>query len=580
MIRRSTLLRHLYVPASIALAVAAVGLFAGGLVRQLTYRQTVASLMENGRLSQALILGAPAAETDVICKKIGSEKLRVTVIRLDGVVTGDSETAIGDMENHLDREEFLAARQGRIGVASRFSASVRRQMLYVALPAVPHDGSSVVVRVSAPEQLLRVDLLGIYGRIALAGLVLLAALTGMAILVERRRFSPIAALRRAAAAFAAGQLDHYLGLRHPPDLKAVADSLNEMAAALRRRVTEITEERNELQAVLSGMVEGVVVLDRNLLVRSINPSALRLAGRGIAEVQGASLLEVFHSTRLHDLSSRALACGTPLEDSIELPGSQPLVVQVHAVQLPDEAHRIVLVLHDITRLEALERVRRDFVANVSHELKTPITAIKGVLSTLLGGAIEDDPAPARRFLEVASRHSDRLASVIEDLLYLSRLEKKEQEVLEKSECLLEGVARSAMANCQERASVRGIELVFEGEAGLTAAVNAPLLERALTNLLGNAIEYSNAGSRVVISARRQGPEIALAVRDSGVGIPLQDLPRVFERFYRVDKGRSRELGGTGLGLAIVKHIVLEHGGSVRAESEIGAGSTFTILLPV
>jgi len=327
------------------------------------------------------------------------------------------------------------------------------------------------------------------------------------------------------------------------------------------------------------MVEGVIVLDKNLLIREINPSALRLAGRSIAEVQGSSLLEVFRNTRLHDLARGALAASTPLEDTITLPGGREVTLQVHASQLPEDGGRIVLVLNDITRLEALETVRRDFVANVSHELKTPITTVKGALETLLEGALEEDPAAARRFLQVAARHSDRLASIIDDLFSLSRLEQQEGAALEKQECVLEGIARGAMQVCQDKADARKVSLELQAEAGLVAVVNPQLLEQALTNLIDNAVKYSNPGSPVDISVRRTGAGIALTVRDRGMGIPAKDLPRVFERFYRVDKARSRELGGTGLGLAIVKHIVLAHGGTVQAESEPGAGSAFTIELP-
>jgi two-component system phosphate regulon sensor histidine kinase PhoR len=582
MILRGLVRRYLHYLAIIAATLLASGLAAGALVRQISYRQAVESLAESARLAQALILTAGPAEADRICKGLGSERLRVTVIRLDGQVLGDSDADIATLENHLDRPEFLAARQGRTGVSSRYSASLQRRMIYLALPAVAHRGVSLVVRVSTAEQNLQEQLRGIYGRIALAALVLLAAVAGLTLLVERRMLVPIASLQQAAAAFASGRLEHYLNVPRPPDLKAVADSLNLMAASLRQQVAEVTAQRNELQAMLAGMVEGVVVLDGSLHIREINPSALRLAGRGIAEVQGSSLLEIFRNTRLDELARGALAGNSPQEDTITLPGTRELTLQVHATQLPEDGGRIVLVLNDITRLKALETVRRDFVANVSHELKTPITAVKGALETLLGGALEDDPGASRRFLEVAARHSDRLASIIDDLLALSRLEQQEGTALEKQQAVLEGIARAAMQLCQAKAAARGIPLELEAETGLTARVNPQLLEQALTNLIDNAVKYSNAGSPVRLDIRRAGGAsggIELAVRDRGIGIPPQDLPRVFERFYRVDRARSRELGGTGLGLAIVKHIVLAHGGSVRAESELGSGSTFTILLP-
>jgi len=575
--RRGLLARYLHYPVIIAVTLLASGLIAGTLARRLSYRQTVESLAESARLAQAFLLAGDLAEAARLCKRLGSERLRVTVIRVDGAVLGDSEADPAGLENHLDREELLAARQGRTGVAARFSASLGRRMLYLALPAVLHGDTSLVVRVSTAERNLQSELAGIYLRLALAGLILLGAVTALTLLVERRMIDPIAALQRAAGAFAAGELDHALHVSRPPDLKAVADSLNLMAAALRQRMAEVTSQRNQLQAMLAGMVEGVVVLDRSLQVREINPSALRLAGRGLAQGQGSSLLEVFRNTRLHDLARQALAGTAPLEDTITLPGPRPLTLQVHASQLPEEQGGVVLVLNDITRLEALETVRRDFVANVSHELKTPITAVKASLETLQGGALEEDPAIARSFLEVAVRHSERLASIVDDLLALSRLE--HQEALEKQACDLEEVARGALQVCQAKADSRGVALELEAEEGLRAAVNTQLLEQALSNLIDNAVKYSNPGSRVRVRLRRTASGTALEVQDHGIGIPKPDLPRVFERFYRVDKARSRELGGTGLGLAIVKHIVLAHGGSVQVQSELGTGSTFTILLP-
>jgi len=579
MILRGLLRRYLHYLAIIAATVLAAGLAAGALVRQISYRQTVESLAESARLVQTLVLAGAPEQIDRICKRLGSERLRVTVIRLDGQVLGDSEADLASLENPLDRVEFLAARQGREGVSSRYSASVGRQMIYLALPAVTHRGVGLVVRVSTAEQNLREHLRGTYSRIALAGLVLLVAVAGLTWLVERRMIDPIAALQRGAAAFAAGRLDHYLSVARPPDLKAVADSLNLMAGSLRRQVAELTAQRNELQAILTGMVEGVVVLDGSLRVREINPSALRLAGRSIVEVQGGSLVEVFRNTHLDELAREALASASPQEGTIRLPGEPERTLQVHASLLPEDGGRIVLVLNDITRLKALEAVRRDFVANVSHELKTPITAVKGALETVLEGALREDPEAARRFLEAAARHSDRLASIIDDLLALSRLEQQEDTALEKQETTLESVARAAMQLCQAKAAARGIPLELQAEAGLTARVNPQLLEQALTNLIDNAVKYSSPGSPVLVQIRRAGAWFELAVRDRGIGIPPQDLPRVFERFYRVDRARGREQGGTGLGLAIVKHIVLAHGGSVRAESEPGAGSTFTIELP-
>ena len=248
---------------------------------------------------------------DRLCKRIGTESLRITLIRLDGTVLGDSEREPAAMENHLDRQEFLAARQGREGLASRFSASVGRQMIYLALPVMEHRGVRLAVRVSMPEQNLRSELGRLYGRLALAGLALLAVLTALTLIVERRMLDPIASLQAGARAFAAGDLAHTLHVRRPRDLRAVAESLNRMAGTLRQRIAEVTSQRNELAAILAGMVEGVVVLDGGLAIREANPSALRLAGCTPAQALGRNLLEVFRSTRLHDLAREALASGGP-----------------------------------------------------------------------------------------------------------------------------------------------------------------------------------------------------------------------------------------------------------------------------
>ena len=577
--RRNLLARYLHYPVIIAVTLLAASLAFGALVRWLSYSQTVDALEQSARLAQAHILAAPSVATDRLCKQLGTARLRLTVIRLDGVVLGDSEADPAMMENHLDREELLAARQGRTGVATRLSASVGRRTIYVALPAVAFGDQSLVVRAAAAERDLHRELADVYLQIAVSAAILLAAISALTLLVERRMIDPIAALQRATAAYAAGELEHALHISRPPDLKAVADSLNRMAAALRQRMAEVTAQRDQLQAMLAGMVEGIVVLDRHLTIREINPSALRLAGRGTRPTHGATLLEVFRSTQLHELASQALATAGPVEGTVAFPGLDERTLQVHVSPLSGAEGGILLVLNDITRLQELERVRRDFVANVSHELKTPITAVKGALETLTRDVLQEDPAAAGRFLEVATRHSDRLASIVDDLLSLSRLE-QQGATLDKEDCALEEVARGAMQVCQVKAAARGIRLELQAEEGLRAAVNPQLLEQALSNLIDNAIKYSNPGSTVSLHLRRRAEGVTLAVQDRGIGIPRQDLSRVFERFYRVDKARSRELGGTGLGLAIVKHIVLAHGGTVQGESELGAGSTFTILLPL
>ena len=384
------------------------------------------------------------------------------------------------------------------------------------------------------------------------------------------------------------------------ELKQIIRPLNDFLSTNSKQLDSLRAENRELQiqariaaaekshteAIIFSISDAVIVTNRFDELVLANEAAERLFGFKLASSQrktidrvvpDGTLVRLIRETRSHGRNFPRKVVEHTIE-SKGLPRTYTVTLSC-VVAPPNEVAGVVAVLHDVTREKEIARMKTDFVSNVSHELKTPITAVKGALETLLEGALEEDPAAARRFLEVAARHSDRLASIIDDLLSLSRLEQQEGAALEKQECVLEGIARGAMQVCQDKADARRVSLELQAEAGLVAAVNSQLLEQALTNLIDNAIKYSNPGSPVDISVRRTGAGIALTVRDRGIGIPKQDLPRVFERFYRVDKARSRELGGTGLGLAIVKHIVLAHGGTVQAESEPGAGSAFTIELP-
>jgi two-component system phosphate regulon sensor histidine kinase PhoR len=336
------------------------------------------------------------------------------------------------------------------------------------------------------------------------------------------------------------------------------------------------------------MVEAVVVLDPRLRVHTLNQSAARLAQAEQTWAVGRTLLEVFRNTELNDFARRLLSDPAPQEGTVTLEG--PTYVQAHGARLrrvdgPEAAVRagaldgIVLVLNDISRLRRLEEVRRDFVANVSHELKTPITAVKGYLDTLLGGAL-DDPKNARSFTETAAKHADRLGAIVDDLLSLSKLEERADVLGDVEPCEATLIARSVVDSFSARARQKQITLALgETEAAHTMG-NPRLLEQALANLVDNAIKYTDAGGSVTVEARLRPPYAVLTVSDTGIGIAAKELPRVFERFYRVDKERSRDLGGTGLGLSVVRHIALAHGGTVEATSTPGQGSAFCLRLPL
>lgn len=393
---------------------------------------------------------------------------------------------------------------------------------------------------------------------------------------------PLARLRDAARAYAAGELNGKLHAPESAEFAEAAESLNEMARRLAERISGLLRRNNEQEAVLTSMVEGVLAVDTEERVISLNLAAGRLLGADPKEVAGRNLQEVVRNADLRRFVASALVCKRPVEGDVVLRNVQERVLQAHGTALRDPAGRgigAVIVLNDVSRLRQLENMRRDFAANVSHELKTPITSIKGFVETLLDGAMHD-PHDAERFLRIIARQADRLNAIIEDLLSLSRIETEAEAAdIELETVALHETLSAAVHNCETKAAERGVRIEIEGDPQLAAKINSPLFEQAVTNLLDNAVKYSNQDGQVELLVSHADNEILVQVRDHGCGIAEEHLSRLFERFYRVDKARSRKLGGTGLGLAIVKHIVLAHRGTVTVESKADVGSTFTIHLP-
>jgi two-component system phosphate regulon sensor histidine kinase PhoR len=410
--------------------------------------------------------------------------------------------------------------------------------------------------------------------------VVLAALISW--VVSLSVVDPLARLRDAVRAY--GQSEP-VGKLHSPEsveFAELAESLNGLTQRLSERIAGLLRRNNEQEAVLTSMVEGVLAVDTEERIISLNMAAGRLLGANPKEMEGRNLQEVVRNADLRRFVASALVCKRPVEGDVVLRSARERVLQAHGTALRDPAGRgigAVIVLNDVSRLRQLENMRRDFAANVSHELKTPITSIKGFVETLLDGAMHD-PHDAERFLRIIARQADRLNAIIEDLLSLSRIETEAEAAdIELETVPLHETLAAAAHNCETKAAERGIRIVLGGDPHLEAKVNSPLLEQAVTNLLDNAVKYSNQDGQVELNVVKGESEILIQVRDHGCGIAEEHLSRLFERFYRVDKARSRKLGGTGLGLAIVKHIVLAHRGQVTVESQENAGSTFTIRLP-
>jgi two-component system phosphate regulon sensor histidine kinase PhoR len=587
--RRKSLLWQLFPPylLIILVCVILVSWSASRSLRGFYLERTAADLQARAALLQepfAARLAAGATDSiQALCRRQGlSTGTRITVVARDGTVLGDSQEDPSRMENHANRPEIRNALAGGRGTSIRYSHTLEQEMMYVAVPLGQGTPPPAVLRTSISLASIQRALRVVYLDILLAGLVLALAAALVSYLVARRISHPLQVLKRGAERFASCDLDLQLAVPDSEEIGALAEAMNRMAAQLDDRIRTVDQQRRELEAVLASMVEGVLAIDADERVIGLNRAAARLLDADSESAAGRDVREVVRNPDLLRLIQRALAGDSPVEGDVILYGERELYLQAHATGLRGGADgRIgaLVVLNDVTRLRRLENVRRDFVANVSHELKTPITSIRGFVETLQGGAL-DDPADARRFLQIVGDQANRLGAIVEDLLTLSRLEQEAgPEGLNLAKTSVGEALHHAVAACSSAAAERNIHVDVACPADLKASFSDVLLEQAVANLVDNAVKYSEPGGRVEVSARESADGLEISVRDQGCGIAREHLPRIFERFYRVDKARSRKLGGTGLGLAIVKHIAQAHGGEVEVKSRPGEGSIFTIRLP-
>lgn len=544
------------------------------------------------RLSEEKLAAGDRRGLDLICKAYGRAKSeRLTLVAADGSVLGDSEADPADMDNHVDRPEVREALAGREGVSRRFSMTLDRRMLYVAEPI--RSGGRVVAAARVSQSLTDLDraVQAVHFRVGilplLAGLLialLFAAYNG-------RIRQSVGLVNNAVSRLGLGDFGHRLYFVPAAVMDPVTDRLNEASEALGSRFASLTEDRDGLQSVLESMSEGVLLLDRDDQIERFNRAAVDLLGLPEDGLKGRSAYDILKNGALLRLIERTRAeAGRPesrpgqghaaVREVVFSEGS--LRLQAHGTVFntgESGGAGVLIVFSDITRMRRLEAVRRDFVANVSHELKTPVTAIQGSVETLRGHAA-GDPEESRRFLDVIHKHAERLNSVVDDLLNLSRLERDEETGrITLSEGPIEPVLEEAAALNRSRADDAGVGLRVECECPHPVAMNAGLMVQAVSNLIDNAVKYSDRGGTVRVRCRAEESAVKIEVEDEGCGIAAVHLPRLFERFYRVDPSRSRNLGGTGLGLSIVKHIAQAHGGSVEVKSEEGKGSVFGIRIP-
>ena len=579
----------------VVLCTAAVGFYAVRSVRDFYIDHTERELQARAALVREQVLPAITADTpqqlESLVQRLGrASGTRITVIAADrpgasrGKVLADSDSNPTQMENHATRPEFLTALLGRPGRAIRYSETLRQDMMYVAVPVTEDGRLTTIVRTAVPLTRVNEALASLYGSIAVSAIVVavLAAIIGL--YVSRRISGQMNAIKVGAERLAAGDFTHKLFVPRVEEFASVAESINQMAAELDDKLRRLTHERNEREAVLASMVEGVLAVDTDERVIAVNAAAARLLDTDPAVAEGKAIQEIVRNPDLQHVVAQTLGGHRPVEaDIVMRVGAEERNLQANGTLLHGDGEGddvgAVVVLNDVTRLKRLEAVRRDFVANVSHELKTPVTSIKGFAETLEDGAL-DDPDTARRFVRIIAGQADRLNSIIEDLLALSTLEQSgDSPLLQLEEADLCDVVAVALEVCGPKAEAKHVELHETCPGCLLARVSPPLLEQAVVNLVDNAVKYSAAGDAVQVGLAEAGDEFVISVTDKGPGIAREHLPRLFERFYRVDKARSRDLGGTGLGLAIVKHIAQIHGGRVSVESVVGGGSTFRVHLP-
>ena len=512
--------------------------------------------------------------------RAASAGARVTVITSEGSVLADSSSETGTMESHASRPEVIDALRDGEGHATRYSVSVKRALLYYAKRVPQPGGSQLLVRLALPVDGID-DALGKFRRQLWLWSLLILLFTGaIALWISRSYADRIERLREFSRRVAEGDFRPLQSDGKGDTLEALGGSLNQTAERLDRTIRTLTEERNLSSAILGSMVEGVAVVNAAERLVFANPGFAEILGLDVHPVSGSSLLEIVRQRELIDAVRRVLA-GEPRVESEIVTGTlrQHFFAATVASVRAGETSGAVIVLHDITELRKLERIRRDFVANVSHEFRTPLTAIQGFAETLIAGAI-NDPNNRDRFLAIILDHSRRLARLTEDLLRLSEMDAERLE-LEIRRASVSQLVESCYETAQRRANEKGLSLSLELPASLPdVAGDARRLQEVLQNLLDNAIQYTLPNGRIVLSAETKNDEVILTVADTGIGIPQSDQPRIFERFYRVDAARSREAGGTGLGLAIAKHLIEAHGGRLWVESEIGVGSKFHFAVPI
>lgn len=514
---------------------------------------------------------------DTLPKDTGT---RITFIDLNGKVVGESETDYQNMENHLGRKEVKEAIEGKVGEDIRFSKTLNIDFVYVA---VPIKSSQVVVRISVPlRQVKDIDKIIWYYTIIgiLAGLVLSALL---ALRFSSSIIRPVNELINVSKEISMGNYSKQVGIKSKDEIGQLSETFNDMAAKLEKTVADLIDKNVKVDSIMDSMTNGIIAVDTHYRVILINSIASEIFGLKYGPgLLGINILELIRNNQVNVFLKETIEKNSSTINDIIIGSPDEKVLRIHTNPIkskdPGRANSGGLAfIQDITKIKKLEQIRTEFVSNVTHELKTPLTSIRGFIETLRSGAINDKEV-AEKFLEIIDIEAERLYMLINDILQLSEIETKQKDSNIAS-YNLKSIIEETLSIMLGTAEKKNITLDFEADENLNIVANRDRIKQMIINLVDNAIKYNVENGKVGIRANKCEGKITISVKDTGIGISKEHLPRLFERFYRVDKGRSRDMGGTGLGLSIVKHIVNLYSGDIKVNSEPGKGTEFIIRLP-
>lgn len=515
-----------------------------------------------------LMEGKDLKRLDSLVKEIGKNiKTRITIIAPDGKVLADSEKDPHLMENHKDRPEVKQALRTGVGKSLRFSTTVKKEMLYVAIPIKTNGKFLGILRVSLFLEDINKLLNNL--RTKIFGILIFVTLISLigALVFSKNLSSPLHKLASASKKLANGDFSAKVTFRRKDEVGKLAESFNEMSDKLKSLFDNLSLKQEELNSIIASLEEGLLVLDKNGKIIFFNESFKKFVQ---TNPEGKFWWEVLRNPKIGGLIEKAKEEKRISQEEIEL-NEKIFFLSLVFIHSKEE---LIIVLHDITEFKKLEKIKKDVVVNVSHELRTPLTAIKGYVETLE----EEAEGNAKHYLEIIKKHTERLINIVQDLLLLSELEEKDLTQLKENVNLKE-IAKDVLKIFEQKAKEKNLKLNLISEDEPVIKGDPFKLEQMLINLIDNAIKYTEKGE-VSVSLKKKNNQVIIEVEDTGIGIPKEHIPRIFERFYVVDKSRSKKLGGTGLGLSIVKHIVLLHNGRINVESNLGKGTRFTIYFPL